>query len=147
MAWKGRAWVGNRYSDKEKFCNDLNGPKTPKMSERPLKTPTRFPDFQAAVGRCQCAHYVLDKTAIRRTGSHHFQSDPWRTQSPLSESRFSVHTPVCRAWFQDRGPTRYRVSKCRFRFFRSFLRGRPAFGAEGMLACNDSWTICAKWLR
>ena len=30
--------TGNRHSDKEKFCNDLNGPKTPKMSERPLKT-------------------------------------------------------------------------------------------------------------
>jgi hypothetical protein len=28
----------NRHSDNEKFCNDLNGPKTPKMSERPLKT-------------------------------------------------------------------------------------------------------------
>ena len=25
-------------SDNKKFCNDLNGPKTPKMSERPLKT-------------------------------------------------------------------------------------------------------------
>jgi hypothetical protein len=30
-------------SDKSKFCNDLNGPKTPKMSERPLKTPQDFP--------------------------------------------------------------------------------------------------------
>jgi hypothetical protein len=30
--------AGNRHSDNEKFCNDLNGPKTPKMSERPLKT-------------------------------------------------------------------------------------------------------------
>src|ERR1700675_4680589 len=28
----------NGYSDNGKFCNDLNGPKTPKMSERPLKT-------------------------------------------------------------------------------------------------------------
>src|ERR1700730_18738873 len=28
----------NRHSDNEKFCIDLNGPKTPKMSERPLKT-------------------------------------------------------------------------------------------------------------
>jgi hypothetical protein len=27
-----------RRSDNGKFCNDLNGPKTPKMSERPLKT-------------------------------------------------------------------------------------------------------------
>jgi hypothetical protein len=26
-----------RRSDKEKFCNDLSGPKTPKMLERPLK--------------------------------------------------------------------------------------------------------------
>jgi hypothetical protein len=43
MAWKGRARAGNRYSDKEKFCNDLNGPKTSKMSERPLKTLRDFP--------------------------------------------------------------------------------------------------------
>src|SRR6266851_7320581 len=43
MAWKGRAWAGNRHSDKEKFCNDLNGPKTPKMSERALKTLQDFP--------------------------------------------------------------------------------------------------------
>jgi hypothetical protein len=28
----------NRHSDNEKFRNDLKGPKTPKMSERPLKT-------------------------------------------------------------------------------------------------------------
>src|SRR3984893_12793618 len=28
----------NRHFDNEKFCIDLNGPKTPKMSERPLKT-------------------------------------------------------------------------------------------------------------
>jgi hypothetical protein len=33
----------NRHSDKEKFCIGLNGPKTPKMSERPLKTPQDFP--------------------------------------------------------------------------------------------------------
>jgi hypothetical protein len=33
----------NRHSDNEKFCNDLNGPKTPKMSERPLKTLQDFP--------------------------------------------------------------------------------------------------------
>jgi hypothetical protein len=43
MARKGRAWTGNRHSDKEKFCNDLNGPKTPIMSERPLKTLKDFP--------------------------------------------------------------------------------------------------------
>ena len=30
--------VRNRHSDNEKFCNDLNGLKTPKMSEQPLKT-------------------------------------------------------------------------------------------------------------
>jgi hypothetical protein len=34
---------GYRHSDKEKFCNDLNGPKTPNMSERPLKTLLDFP--------------------------------------------------------------------------------------------------------
>jgi len=34
---------GNRRSDKEKFCNDLNEVKTPKMSERPLKTLKDFP--------------------------------------------------------------------------------------------------------
>jgi drug/metabolite transporter (DMT)-like permease len=28
----------NRHSDNEKFCNDLNGPNGPKMSERPVKT-------------------------------------------------------------------------------------------------------------
>src|SRR5216684_8341002 len=28
----------NRHSDNEKFCNDLNRPKTSKMSELPLKT-------------------------------------------------------------------------------------------------------------
>jgi hypothetical protein len=28
----------NRHSDNRKFSNDLNGPKAPKMSERPLKT-------------------------------------------------------------------------------------------------------------
>jgi len=44
MAWKGRAWAGNRHSDKEKFCNDLNEPKTPKMSERPLKKLKDFPN-------------------------------------------------------------------------------------------------------
>jgi hypothetical protein len=33
----------NRHSDNDKFCNDLNGPKTAKMSERPLKTPQGFP--------------------------------------------------------------------------------------------------------
>jgi hypothetical protein len=33
----------SRHSDKEKFCNDLNGPKTPKMSEQPLKTLEDFP--------------------------------------------------------------------------------------------------------
>jgi hypothetical protein len=33
----------NRHSDKEKFCNDLNGPKTRKMSEWPLKTLQDFP--------------------------------------------------------------------------------------------------------
>jgi hypothetical protein len=43
MAWKGRAWAGNRHSDKVKFYNDLNGPKTPKMSDWPLKTPKDFP--------------------------------------------------------------------------------------------------------
>jgi hypothetical protein len=43
MAWKGRAWVGNRHSGKQKFRNDLNGPKTPKMSERLLKTLQDFP--------------------------------------------------------------------------------------------------------
>jgi hypothetical protein len=32
----------NRHSDNEKFCNDLNGPKTPKMSERSLKTRQYF---------------------------------------------------------------------------------------------------------
>jgi len=35
--------MGWRHSDKEKFCNDLNGPETPKMSERPLKTLQDFP--------------------------------------------------------------------------------------------------------
>jgi hypothetical protein len=38
---------GYRHSDKEKFCNDLNGPKTPKMSERLLKTLQFFGAFQA----------------------------------------------------------------------------------------------------
>src|SRR6266849_3044797 len=33
----------SRHSDKEKFCNDLNGPKTRKMSEWPLKTLQDFP--------------------------------------------------------------------------------------------------------
>jgi hypothetical protein len=33
----------NRHSDNEKFCNDLNRPKTPKMSEWPLKTLQDFP--------------------------------------------------------------------------------------------------------
>jgi hypothetical protein len=32
-----------RYSDHEKFYNDLNGPKTSKMSEQPLKTLQDFP--------------------------------------------------------------------------------------------------------
>jgi hypothetical protein len=38
---------GYRHSDKEKFCNDLNGPKTPRMSERLLKTLQFFGAFQA----------------------------------------------------------------------------------------------------
>jgi len=25
MVWKGRPWAGNRYSDKEKFCNEFKG--------------------------------------------------------------------------------------------------------------------------
>jgi hypothetical protein len=33
----------NRHSDNEKFCNDLNEPKPPKMSERPLETRQDFP--------------------------------------------------------------------------------------------------------
>jgi hypothetical protein len=33
----------NRHSDNEKFSNDLNEQKTPKMSERPLKTRQDFP--------------------------------------------------------------------------------------------------------
>jgi len=45
MTWKGRAWAGNRHSDKEKFYSDLNGPKTPKMSEQPLKTLRKSGDF------------------------------------------------------------------------------------------------------
>ncbi len=36
--WKWLAWAHKRHSDNEKFCNDLNGPKTPRMSERLLKT-------------------------------------------------------------------------------------------------------------
>lgn len=43
MPRKGRAWAGNRHSDREKFCNDLNGPKATKMSEWHLKTLQDFP--------------------------------------------------------------------------------------------------------
>ena len=35
------------HSDKEKFCSDLNRPKSRKMSERVLKTLRKFGDFQA----------------------------------------------------------------------------------------------------
>jgi hypothetical protein len=38
-----RPWGRNRHSDNEKFCNDLNEPKPPKMSERPLETRQDFP--------------------------------------------------------------------------------------------------------
>jgi hypothetical protein len=43
--WLGKDEHGlaKAHSDKEKFCNDLNGPKTLKMSERPLKTLQDFP--------------------------------------------------------------------------------------------------------
>jgi hypothetical protein len=37
MAWKGRAWAGNRHSDKKKFRSNLNRPESQKMSERLLK--------------------------------------------------------------------------------------------------------------
>jgi hypothetical protein len=45
----GRAAAGR--SDRRKFCNDLNGPKTPKMSERLLKTPQDFPTSKLNTGR------------------------------------------------------------------------------------------------
>jgi hypothetical protein len=35
------------HSDKEKFCSDLNRPKSCKMSESVLKTLQKFEDFQA----------------------------------------------------------------------------------------------------
>jgi hypothetical protein len=47
MARKGQAWAGSRHSDKVKFCNDLNGPKTPKMSERLFENIAKSGDFQA----------------------------------------------------------------------------------------------------
>ena len=36
-----------RHSDKDKFCRDLNHPKGCKMSERLLKTLSKFSNFQA----------------------------------------------------------------------------------------------------
>jgi hypothetical protein len=36
-----------RHSDKEKFRGDPNRPESCKMSERPLKTLSKFSDFQA----------------------------------------------------------------------------------------------------
>jgi hypothetical protein len=37
----------NPHSDKEKFCSDLNRPKSCKISEWVLKTLQKFEDFQA----------------------------------------------------------------------------------------------------
>jgi hypothetical protein len=37
----------NPHSDKEKFCSDLNRPKSCKISEWVLKTLQKFKDFQA----------------------------------------------------------------------------------------------------
>jgi hypothetical protein len=37
----------NRHSDKEKFCSNLNRPKSCEMSERLLKTMRKSGDFQA----------------------------------------------------------------------------------------------------
>jgi hypothetical protein len=37
----------NSHSDKEKFCSDLNRPKSCKISEWVLKTLQKFEDFQA----------------------------------------------------------------------------------------------------
>jgi hypothetical protein len=73
----------NRHSDNEKFCTDLNGPKTPKMSERPLKTlqyfetsklntrvrfpsPALFHDFlRRATILCDCVRSVVPHRAFR----------------------------------------------------------------------------------
>ena len=44
MAWKD---AGNRHSDKEKFCSDLNRPEGCEVSERLLKTLRKSGDFQA----------------------------------------------------------------------------------------------------
>ena len=50
MAGKDEHGLAN-HSDKEKFCNGLNGPKTSKRSERALKTLRKFRDFQAEYSR------------------------------------------------------------------------------------------------
>jgi hypothetical protein len=47
MAWKGRAWAGNRHSDGEKFCGDLNRPESQEISERLLKTLRKSADLHA----------------------------------------------------------------------------------------------------
>jgi hypothetical protein len=65
--------MGNRHSDKEKFCNDLNGPKAPKMSERPLKTLQDFPTSKLNTTlRCllpsAAVHAAVSNNNLRRLG-------------------------------------------------------------------------------
>ena len=71
MNWKGRARARNRHSDSDKFCNDLNGPKTPKMSERSLlqfietsklNTP-RLLSRMATISECQYLWLRVPPTA------------------------------------------------------------------------------------
>jgi hypothetical protein len=74
MAWRGQAWAGNRHSDKEKFCNDLNEVKTPKMSERPLKTLKDFPTSKLNTSA------VTSSDVVRLAGSQDYATKMGRVE-------------------------------------------------------------------
>jgi hypothetical protein len=78
MAWKGRVWAGSRHSDNEKFCNDLNDLKTPKMSERPLK---KLQDFPTA-----------PRTTLR-ISAHGEQVCRQSRSAPAEQQRIKCETP------------------------------------------------------